>query len=59
MLRGLLPDPGVITLLLLDETEKNMAMYRIPQMAAPLTVGPNEAYLVASGDLRLSANQTC
>ncbi|HXD08637.1 MAG TPA: hypothetical protein VN653_01140 [Anaerolineales bacterium] len=36
-----------------------MAMYRIPQMAAPLTVGPNEAYLVASGDLRLSANQTC
>src|SRR5215211_4998575 len=36
-----------------------MAAYLIPQSASPLTVNDNEAFLIASGDLRLSANQTC
>ncbi len=36
-----------------------MATYQIPQTASPPTLSPNEAFLVASGDLRLSANQTC
>ena len=36
-----------------------MATYQIPQTVSPLTVNPNEVFLVASGDLRLSANQTC
>ena len=35
-----------------------MATYQIPQAASPVAK-PNEAFLVASGDLRLSANQTC
>lgn len=33
--------------------------YPIPQTASPLAALPNEIFLVASGDLRLSANQTC
>jgi hypothetical protein len=36
-----------------------MATYQIPQAIHPLAVSANEIYLVASGDLRLSANQTC
>ncbi len=36
-----------------------MATYQIPQIAAPPTLNPGEAFLIASGDLRLSANQTC
>ena len=36
-----------------------MATYQIPQIPSPLAVSPNEAFLIASGDLRLSANQTC
>jgi len=36
-----------------------MATYQIPQLVSPPTLSPNEAFLVASGDLRLSANQTC
>ena len=36
-----------------------MATYQIPQTASSPTLSPNEAFLVASGDLRLSANQTC
>src|SRR5688572_9123558 len=36
-----------------------MATYQIPQTVSPLAVSPNEVFLVASGDLRLSANQTC
>jgi hypothetical protein len=36
-----------------------MATYQIPQTTSPPTLNPNEAFLVASGDLRLSANQTC
>src|SRR5262245_2200754 len=36
-----------------------MATYQIPQTAPAPTANPNEAFLVASGDLRLSANQTC
>jgi L-fucose isomerase-like protein len=36
-----------------------MTTYQIPQIISPPTSSPNEAYLVASGDLRLSANQTC
>src|ERR687892_2513350 len=33
--------------------------YQIPPTASSLESNPNEIYLVASGDLRLSANQTC
>jgi len=36
-----------------------MALYQIPQILPSLTASPNEVFLVASGDLRLSANQTC
>jgi L-fucose isomerase, C-terminal domain len=36
-----------------------MATYQIPQIVSPPTLSPNEAFLIASGDLRLSANQTC
>jgi len=36
-----------------------MATYQIPQTVSRPTLSPNEAFLVASGDLRLSANQTC
>jgi hypothetical protein len=33
--------------------------YTLPSLTSPRPVGPNEVVLVASGDLRLSANQTC
>jgi hypothetical protein len=33
--------------------------YQTPKPLTPQPVGPDEAILVASGDLRLSANQTC
>jgi hypothetical protein len=33
--------------------------YNIPTVSSPEPFGPNEALLIASGDLRLSANQTC
>jgi L-fucose isomerase-like protein len=36
-----------------------MATYLVPQTMSPPTLNPNEAFLVASGDLRLAANQTC
>ena len=36
-----------------------MTTYQIPQTAPPLTLNPNEIFLLASGDLRLSANQVC
>ena len=36
-----------------------MITYRTPQTPASPTLRPNEAFLVTSGDLRLSANQTC
>jgi len=36
-----------------------MAGYHIPQVKEPHSIGDNEAILVASGDLRLSANQMC
>jgi len=36
-----------------------MANYRIPKVVEPPAARPGEAYLVASGDLRLSANQQC
>ncbi|MFT3891649.1 MAG: hypothetical protein QM730_08465 [Anaerolineales bacterium] len=36
-----------------------MTTYQLPQLASVPVANPNEAYLVASGDLRLSANQTC
>jgi hypothetical protein len=36
-----------------------MTSYQLPQITEPAPVGPNEAILVASGDLRLSANQVC
>lgn len=36
-----------------------MSAYQLPQLPQPQPVGPNEAILVASGDLRLSANQNC
>jgi len=36
-----------------------MTAYPIPQIVEPPSPNPHEAFLVASGDLRLSANQTC
>ncbi len=36
-----------------------MPKYRIPKVVEPPLAKPGEAYLVASGDLRLSANQVC
>ena len=36
-----------------------MDTYKIPEFTPPAPVGANEAILVASGDLRLSANQVC
>ncbi|HEX9387550.1 MAG TPA: hypothetical protein VF918_14605 [Anaerolineales bacterium] len=36
-----------------------MSTYQVPQTKAQLKSAPNELYLVASGDLRLSANQVC
>jgi hypothetical protein len=36
-----------------------MVAYRIPELKEPTPVAENEAILIASGDLRLSANQTC
>src|SRR5664279_5018704 len=34
-------------------------MYSLPQIKQPARIQPGEAILVSSGDLRLSANQTC
>ena len=36
-----------------------MSTYQIPELKTPLKAAENEIYLVASGDLRLSANQVC
>jgi hypothetical protein len=36
-----------------------MPRYAVPQFRKPPRLGPNQIYLVASGDLRLSANQKC
>jgi hypothetical protein len=36
-----------------------MTGYALPQLIPPPKAGPNEAILIASGDLRLSANQLC
>ena len=36
-----------------------MSTYRVPKPSEPAAPRPDEAILVASGDLRLSANQTC
>lgn len=36
-----------------------MSAYKMPEIIEPDRIGPDEAILVASGDLRLSANQTC
>ncbi|GAB4447006.1 MAG: L-fucose/L-arabinose isomerase family protein [Anaerolineae bacterium] len=36
-----------------------MPAYRVPSFVEPAPPGPDEAVLVASGDLRLSANQEC
>ena len=36
-----------------------MSTYTIPTVPSPEPVGPDEVLLVASGDLRLSANQVC
>ncbi|MBC7876268.1 MAG: fucose isomerase [Anaerolineales bacterium] len=36
-----------------------MTAYKFPQLESPLTYNTNEIFLIASGDLRLSANQTC
>ncbi len=36
-----------------------MSTYALPHLADPTPIPANEAILVASGDLRLSANQTC
>ena len=36
-----------------------MAAYTIPEVASPKPVAPDEALLIASGDLRQSANEVC
>jgi hypothetical protein len=36
-----------------------LSTYQLPQLSEPAPPGPNEAVLIASGDLRLSANQVC
>jgi len=36
-----------------------MNSYRLPEIREPQPIGDNEAILITSGDLRLSANQTC
>ncbi len=36
-----------------------MAAYKLPEVTQPSATDPNEAILIASGDLRLSANQNC
>jgi hypothetical protein len=36
-----------------------MTTYQIPEMRTPPSLKLNEVFLIASGDLRLSANQTC
>ena len=36
-----------------------MSNYQIPQLDTPAPVASSEALLIASGDLRLSANQVC
>lgn len=36
-----------------------MTAYPLPKLSQPQSAAPNEAILIASGDLRLSANQTC
>jgi hypothetical protein len=36
-----------------------MATYPISELYTPQPIGANEAILIASGDLRLAANQTC
>src|SRR5262245_43731526 len=36
-----------------------MATYTIPECAKPLKLKKKQVYLIASGDLRLSANQVC
>jgi hypothetical protein len=36
-----------------------MAPYTLPEVSSPAAVPENEAILIASGDLRLSANQVC
>jgi hypothetical protein len=36
-----------------------MTTYALPTFQEPTSIGENEAILIANGDLRLSANQTC
>lgn len=36
-----------------------MSQYVLPEVKEPASIGENEAILIANGDLRLSANQTC
>jgi len=36
-----------------------LSTYQVPHLAEPAPLGPNEAVLIASGDLRLTANQVC
>ncbi|HZM21097.1 MAG TPA: hypothetical protein VFC02_05095, partial [Anaerolineales bacterium] len=36
-----------------------MKTYKFPQIVPPPTYQPNEVFLIASGDSRLPANQTC
>src|SRR3989304_4597535 len=44
-----------------SQTEREVALptYQVPHLAEPAPLGPNEAVLIASGDLRLTANQVC
>lgn len=53
-----------LDLLLIDYIKEELELmststYRVPELTEPTAVKPNEAILIASGDLRLSANQKC
>jgi hypothetical protein len=42
-----------------QKMEKPMVSYEFPKIETPPSTNPNEIFLLASGDLRLSANQVC
>src|SRR5258706_14924061 len=44
---------------ILFRRKQMMTTYQVPQTPSVLTTRPNETFLLASGDLRLSANQVC
>ena len=41
------------------DRKQAMTLYKFPQTVSPPSSEPNEVFLIASGDSRVSANQTC